>query len=176
MKSTGTQAATAVGLRVTLPRIAALSPFYPPGQDLVGLAILHDALGLLDEFCSITNLGSMLEEGALNSEALTVLEELHLARRTDPDHAEVVVQLNSEVRGMAGPMVRRVSMNSPLTIELIGSLSTGALFLLRNPSKIGSWLPRVRESWFRAQVEAERAKRAYRELTRTGIEVEELED
>jgi hypothetical protein len=67
-------------------------------------------------------------------------------------------------------------MNSPFTIELIGSLSTGALFLLKNPGMIGSWIPRVREHWFHAQAEAERAKRAYQALTQAGIEVEELED
>ncbi len=174
--STGAGTATAVGLRVILPRIPVLASDYSSRQNVISLPILHDALGLLDEFCSITNLGSMLEAGEFDSGTLSALEELHRARMNDPDHADFLVQLDSDIRGMAGPIVRRVSMNSPLTIELIGSLSTGALFLLKNPGMIGSWIPRVRESWFHAQAEAARAKRAYRELTRTGIEVEELDD
>lgn len=176
MTPTGRGAATVVGLRVTLPRLSALNYGRPVGRDNVSLSTLHDALGLLDEFCSITNLASLLEEGGVSGDELAGLEMLISYRNRPADHSDLLVQLDPTVRSLVAPIVRRVSMNSPLVIELIGSLSAGSLFLLKNPEKIGSWIPRVRAHWFQAQAEAERAKRAYNELKRAGIEVAELED
>ena len=66
-------------------------------------------------------------------------------------------------------------MESPLMIELIGSVLTGALFLLKHPELIGGWLPRVRESWFDARAAADRARESYQALKNAGIEVEDLE-
>jgi hypothetical protein len=175
MTTLGSDIHTAIGLRVTLLRVDALGYTRHPAQGAVTLCTLHDALGLLDEFCSVVNLASLLEEGRADEEVRATFESTHPLRDDGPDHAEVLVRLDSDIRSLVAPVVRRISMGSPLTIELIGSLTTGALFLLKNPAMIGRWVPTVREHWFQAEAEAERAKRAYRALTQAGIEVEELE-
>jgi hypothetical protein len=196
---------TAVGLRVTFPRIGAdrPEPADEPGSDptlgpsdtydsrekilkrfigdetsppgTVALSLLHDVLGLLDEFCSVVNLVSMLEEGA-DTETASRLRAIYFQQISDPDHSDTLVQVDSSTRSLVAPVVRRVYMNSPLTIELIGSLSTGALYLLKHPDLIGGWIPSVKEHWFQARIEADRAKRAYDALTEVGIKVEDLDE
>ena len=168
---------TGVGLRVIFPRIDARTPRDPSRQgDMdVNLSILHEALGILDEFCAITNLAAGLEADDFNEAQLSALESFQSMRENNPSHVDTI-ELDFAVRSFIAPKVRRVSMHSPLIIELAGSVTTGALFLLKNPDKIGGWLPRVRQQWYRQQLEAERAKRAYEALTEIGIEVEDLDE
>jgi hypothetical protein len=40
---------------------------------------------------------------------------------------------------------------------------------LKHPEAIGSWLPKVRASWYKAQVEVEKARRLHAEIMEANI-------
>ncbi|MCP2350475.1 hypothetical protein [Nonomuraea roseoviolacea] len=92
-------------------------------------------------------------------------------------------RLESVVRAQSRPIVevRRISMNSPLTMELLvgGASSLGVtsavVYLFKNPSKLGEWWPKLQASWYDARAEAEKAKQAYEALVSARTEIEELE-
>ncbi|NUP77580.1 MAG: hypothetical protein HOV96_08540 [Nonomuraea sp.] len=58
------------------------------------------------------------------------------------------------LRGGSSLRVRRISMNSPLTMELLTTGAGGAgvvsavVFLFKNPDKIGAWFPTLQSSWY----------------------------
>ncbi|MGW2143501.1 hypothetical protein ACWCOT_04260 [Nonomuraea bangladeshensis] len=76
---------------------------------------------------------------------------------------------------------RRISMNSPLTIEAIATGVFGAgglsaiVYLFKNPDKIGEWWPRLQTSWYNGRAEAEKTKKSYQELRLEQAEMRELE-
>jgi hypothetical protein len=75
----------------------------------------------------------------------------------------------------------RISMNTPLTMEVIVSGVSGAgivtavVYLFKNPAKIGEWFPKLQTSWYDGRAEAERAKQAYKKLREAKTEMRELE-
>ncbi|GAB1818242.1 hypothetical protein HerbRD11066_14060 [Herbidospora sp. RD11066] len=79
------------------------------------------------------------------------------------------------------PVVSRVSVNSPLTVELLitGVLGTGGVstlvYLFKNPEKLGEWWPKLQTSWYDGRSEAEKARRAYKALRAGKADMRELE-
>ncbi|MFF4414537.1 hypothetical protein ACFYY8_18585 [Streptosporangium sp. NPDC001559] len=75
----------------------------------------------------------------------------------------------------------RVSMNSPLLLELFVTgasgvgISSAVVYLFKNPEKIGAWFPKLRTSWYNGQAEAEKARKAYEKLRKARTKVRELE-
>jgi hypothetical protein len=64
------------------------------------------------------------------------------------------------------PRVARISMGSPLVTQVVagsgGIVSLGMIgFILRNPDKLGAFLPRIRESWNESSKRALEAKFEY---------------
>ncbi|GAA4210575.1 hypothetical protein GCM10022252_78580 [Streptosporangium oxazolinicum] len=80
-----------------------------------------------------------------------------------------------------GLEVRHISMNSPLTLELViggltsASLISAVVYLFKNPDKLGEWWPKLQTSWYNGRAEAERARKAYDKLRRARTQVRELE-
>ncbi|MER5646708.1 hypothetical protein [Streptosporangium sp. NPDC002524] len=82
-----------------------------------------------------------------------------------------------------GPSVQvhRISMNSPLTLELILGGAGGAgtvsalVYLFKHPDKLGEWFPKVQTSWYNGRAEAEKARKAYEKLHRARTEVRQIE-
>ncbi len=75
----------------------------------------------------------------------------------------------------------RISMNSPLTTELLvtGVSGTGVVstvvYLFKNPDKIGSWFPKLQTSWYNGRAEAEKAKKSYEKLRAARTKMRELQ-
>jgi hypothetical protein len=150
-------------------------PLREGGAPLAGVASVFESL---TTFCQLVNFATVLENQSQLSpeERQFYVETLQLAYTASPGKISAIdYQRIVGVHSSLTPAVRRVSMGSPLTIELIGSGLTGALFLLKHPESIGGWLPRVRESWFNARAAADRARENYQTLKNAGIEVEDLE-
>lgn len=64
------------------------------------------------------------------------------------------------------PLIARMSMGSPLVTQLLagsgGILSLGMVgFILKNPDKLGEFLPRIRQSWHESNTRALEAKIQY---------------
>ena len=64
------------------------------------------------------------------------------------------------------PRVARISMASPLVTQLLagsgGIVSLGMVgFILKNPDKLGEFLPRISESWYETKIRAVEAKLRY---------------
>lgn len=80
------------------------------------------------------------------------------------------------------PTVRGMTMHSPLVLDIVtrvtgaGGLAATAAYLFKHPEQIGSWLPRVRASWYDARTEAEKARRAHERLMLAGMQVEEPDE
>ncbi len=78
-------------------------------------------------------------------------------------------------------LVTRLSMNSPLTIELAvaGISSAGVVstvvYLFKNPDKIGEWFPKLQVGWYNGRAEAEKARKAYEKLRDARTKIRELE-
>ncbi|MEU6410710.1 hypothetical protein [Microbispora sp. NPDC046933] len=77
--------------------------------------------------------------------------------------------------------VERISMNSPLTLELLTTGVGGAgavsavVYLFKNPDKIGEWFPKLQTSWYNGRAEAEKARKAYEKLRKARTEMRELQ-
>ncbi|WP_218038954.1 hypothetical protein, partial [Acrocarpospora pleiomorpha] len=80
-----------------------------------------------------------------------------------------------------GIVVSRISMNSPLTVELATTALTSAglvsavVYLFKNPDKLGGWFPKLQTSWYDGLAEREKAKAALEELRKAKTEMRELE-
>jgi hypothetical protein len=69
----------------------------------------------------------------------------------------------------------RIHLNSPLEVTLAAAGSTGVIIyalhllrpVLRDPGRIGAWLPRLAAGWYEARREALRARQEYQEEIRT---------
>lgn len=78
-------------------------------------------------------------------------------------------------------LVDRISMNSPLTLDLLltsasgGGVATALVYLFKNPDKLGQWWPKVQTSWYSGRREAEKARRSFERLREAKPEVRELE-
>ncbi|MEV7970950.1 hypothetical protein AB0O34_33900 [Sphaerisporangium sp. NPDC088356] len=78
-------------------------------------------------------------------------------------------------------VVSRISMNSPLTMELLvgatssAGVASAVVYLFKNPDKIGSWFPRLQASWYNGRAEAEKARRAYEKLRAARTKMRELQ-
>lgn len=77
-------------------------------------------------------------------------------------------QVGSNAPGLIPATVTSVSMNSPLTIELLAGPSEVAIlalgmvgYVIRNPGRLGEFIPRVREGWYRSNREALEQKIEY---------------
>lgn len=77
--------------------------------------------------------------------------------------------------------IGRISMNSPLTVELLVSglgsagVVSAVVYLFKNPTKIGEWFPKVQASWYNGRAEAERARNAYETLRKARTKIHKLE-
>ncbi|MBF8191382.1 hypothetical protein ITP53_37920 [Nonomuraea sp. K274] len=82
---------------------------------------------------------------------------------------------------LASIRLRHVSMNSPLTMELVTSGVSGAdvistvVYLFKHPDRISAWLPKLQTSWYDGRAEAEKAKKAYEKLRKARTEMRELD-
>ncbi|MEO3860134.1 hypothetical protein [Acrocarpospora sp. B8E8] len=105
----------------------------------------------------------------------------HLVRAASPDlvSGDVEIELMRQPKSSARDLtVVRISMESPLTLELLvtgAGVASTAVYLFRNPDKIGEWIPKLQAGWYRGRVEAERAKRAYIRLRGSRTTMRELE-
>lgn len=78
-------------------------------------------------------------------------------------------------------LLRRISMNSPITLELITtgiggvSAASAVVYLFKNPDKIGGWFPKLQTSWWKGRLEAEKARKALNELREAGTTMRELD-
>lgn len=77
--------------------------------------------------------------------------------------------------------VSKISMNSPLYVELAatGGLGAGVLsalvFLFKNPDKLGAWIPKIQLSWYNGRAEVEKARKAYEKLRKARTQMRELQ-
>ena len=83
-----------------------------------------------------------------------------------PYVTEELQQVGSNVVPSEPPYVARISMASPLVTQLLagsgGILSLGMVgFILKNPDRLGEFLPRIRESWYRGNTRALEEKLQY---------------
>ncbi|MER5643939.1 hypothetical protein [Streptosporangium sp. NPDC002524] len=87
----------------------------------------------------------------------------------------------SQVSESVTVRVSKISMNSPLVMELVTTGVGGAgvvsavVYLFRNPGKVGEWFPKLQTSWYNGRTEAEKARRAFFELRNARTEMRELE-
>lgn len=77
-------------------------------------------------------------------------------------------QVGPNVPGLPSVRVNSISMGSPLIIELLTGPSEVAVlalgmvgYVLRNPARLGEFIPRVREGWYRGNREALEQKSEY---------------
>jgi hypothetical protein len=75
-------------------------------------------------------------------------------------------QVGSNVTLPESPRVARISMGSPLVTQLLagsgGIVSLGMVgFVLKNPDKLGGFLPGISESWYRGKRKALEARLEY---------------
>ncbi|WP_371784706.1 hypothetical protein [Streptosporangium subroseum] len=107
-------------------------------------------------------------------------EALYHKRRME-DPAYPVENWAEPVRAPDWVRVRGISMNSPLTLELIvngvsgAGVVTAVVYLFKNPDKIGEWFPKLQTSWYNGRAEAEKARTAYQELHEARTQIRELE-
>ncbi|MFI6457200.1 hypothetical protein ACIBF6_37290 [Streptosporangium amethystogenes] len=72
-------------------------------------------------------------------------------------------------------------MSAPLAVDLLLTGTGGAgvvslvVFLFRHPDKIGGWFPKLQTSWYNGRLQAEKARRAYKDLRDAQAEMRELE-
>lgn len=77
--------------------------------------------------------------------------------------------------------VSKISMNSPLYVELAaaGGLGAGVLstlaFLFKNPDKLGAWIPTIQLTWYNGRAEVEKARKAYEKLRKARTQMRELQ-
>lgn len=77
--------------------------------------------------------------------------------------------------------VRRISMNSPLVMDLIvtgtgtAGVASAVVYLFKNPDKLGEWFPKLQAAWYNGRVEAEKARKAYEKLKKARTKVRELQ-
>jgi hypothetical protein len=144
-------------------------------ENLPRLALCAELLRELSEFCTVIDVSVAIEQ----RERIRQIEAQ--ANAVLPDDDSDRDQL-PQLQQAASPRVLRLSMSSPLVVDIVtsvagtGGISVGAAYLLKNPEALGSWIPRVRASWYQAQAEAETARRLHAKLIAAGMEVEELED
>ncbi|MFI6991057.1 hypothetical protein [Nonomuraea wenchangensis] len=140
-----------------------------------------DLLTAVDEVVRVVKVAQRVKESGVE-EFDELPDELDVLSRDVIHQLEMVVeQIRSDVVGSGRVHLRSISMNSPLTLELVttgvsgASLISAVVYLFRNPDKIGSWFPRLQTSWYNGRVEAEKAKRAYEKLHKARARLRELE-
>ncbi|MBB6545859.1 hypothetical protein [Nonomuraea rubra] len=153
----------------------------------VGTADLHPAYGYaLDLLSTLNEVIRAVRIAQQIKERVGALEELPV--EVDTFSREVIELLELMVyRESVGVVsrgnvhLRSISMNSPLTLELVTTGAGGAgvisavVYLFRNPDKIGSWFPRLQASWYNGRAEAEKARRAYEKLRKARTRMRELD-
>lgn len=109
-----------------------------------------------------------------NPSGLTLEDLAEFASLLCDLHNEVAIPyVNDELYGpgsnvvsRGSPRVAHISMGSPLVTQLVagsgGVLSLGMVgFILKNPDRLGEFLPRISESWYRSKGKALEAKLDY---------------
>ncbi len=135
------------------------------------LSEVRDVLDAVDAFVRTVAVARVFKENA----------GLQEAARQELMTQELLGLEEGETFAPAKVHLSRVSMASPLTLELIvtGLSSAGAasavVYLFKNPNKIGEWWPKLQSSWYNGRAEAEKAKQAYEKLRQAGTEMRELE-
>ncbi|MGW4799979.1 hypothetical protein ACWEPC_46950 [Nonomuraea sp. NPDC004297] len=142
-----------------------------PSYDLGAQNLLPDLRDLMDLTASIVTLLGMLNAVPVDVER----DEGESKLLPSPSSLGARDRLARRVK------VRRISMNSPLTLELIiqgaggASLISGLVYLFKNPDKVGGWFGRLQAAWYDGRTEAEKARRAYEKLRRARTTVRELD-
>lgn len=81
-------------------------------------------------------------------------------------------------RDQTGVWVSKISLNSPLAIE-VASVSAAVIstlvLLLKNPERLGAYVQKVRKGYYVSKLEADKAKAALNELQSRKVEARELE-
>ncbi|MFI7693529.1 hypothetical protein ACIBQ6_31000 [Nonomuraea sp. NPDC049655] len=163
------------GLEVLIDPTAGTTDLHPA----YGHAL--DLLNALNEVIKAVRIAQQIKD------RVGALEELPV--EVDTFSAEVIELLellvyreSVGVVSRGGVHLRSVSMNSPLTLELVTTGAGGAsvisavVYLFRNPDKIGSWFPKLQASWYNGRVEAEKARTAYEKLRKARTQMRELDD